>query len=117
MIDLNEMRSLLAEGVEMRSPTEDEVLELRKYCRSLNAKISVKQHKTAKGVTAEVRGPYGKEWGPKGETFVNISQWLVNNGWVQWPEGDTGWLDNMRNNATKYDAFYDIGLLMKRGRP
>lgn len=115
-MDLNEMRELLAEGVEMRSPSEDEVVELRKFCRSNHSKLSVKQHKVAKGTSVDIYPPHG-EFKAAGEVFVSVSQWLVNNGWVQWPSGDTEWLDNMRANATKYDAFYPIGNLMKRGRP
>lgn len=104
------------ERATMRSPTEDEVKALRDFVREVGGKgYSVKQHKTVKGTSVGIHPPYPAPSSGSGAVWVKVAKWLIQNGWVQFPGGDTDYLEKQQSAAEKYDAFYGLGNLMMKG--
>lgn len=98
----------------MRSPTDEEVAEMRSFVKSvIKGKVSMAANKTAKGTSLRITLPPDTKAG--GAEFVKVAQWLVDHDWVQWPGGDQDYLRNQQKAAKEHDAFYAIGNLMKRG--
>jgi hypothetical protein len=96
-------------AAESRDPTPQEVAELRKYVRTV-LKTNVTPHTSKDGVTVTVLKPQGEA---SGDQYVRVVDYLIKNGWVSWPSGDTKTLVEQKANAEKYDAFYNISLLRK----
>jgi hypothetical protein len=96
-------------AAESRDPTPQEVAELRKYVRTV-LKTNVTPHTSKDGVTVTVLKPQGEA---SGDQYVQVVDYLISNGWVSWPSGDTKTLVEQKANAAKYDAFYNIALLRK----
>jgi hypothetical protein len=100
----------------LRSPSDDEVKALRDFVREVGGKgYSVKQNKTVQGASVKVSPPYPLPESGGGAIWVKIAKWLIQNGWVQFPDGGTEYLEKQQAAAEKYDSFYALGNLMKRG--
>lgn len=94
---------------ETRDPTPQEVSELRKFVRTV-LKTNVTPHTSKEGTTVTILKPQGDA---SGDQYVRVVDYLIKNGWVSWPSGDTKTLVDQRANAKKFDAFYNIALLKK----
>ncbi len=94
---------------ESRDPTPQEVAELRKFVRTV-LKTNVTPHTSKDGTTVTILKPQGEA---SGDQYVQVVDYLIANGWVSWPAGNTKTLVEQRANAAKYDAFYNIALLKK----
>jgi hypothetical protein len=55
------------------------------------------------------RPPYPSKGG--GDSLIRIVGYLIENGWVTFPEGDTSSLETLAKNAEKFNAFYPLGNL------
>lgn len=96
-------------AAETRDPTPQEVSELRNFVRTV-VKTSVTPNKSKEGVTVSIVKPPGAA---TGDQYARVVDYLIKNGWVSWPSGDTKTLEAQKENAKKYDAFYSIALLKK----
>ena len=99
-------------GVDMRSPTPEEIQSLRKFVNTVIKGASVKAYKSSPKAktTVEIRPPYPSKGG--GDSLVRIVGYLIENGWVTFPYGDTSSLETLAKNAEKFNAFYPLGNLM-----
>jgi len=105
------MEALLNERVvSLRSPTKDEIQELKKFVRSVNKRLRVKQHKTVDLTTLRVEYAENDQPDGLGEDYVKVVKWLNDQRWVQFPSGTAGYLGHLKN-APQYNAFYAIGAL------
>lgn len=111
-----DMEALLNERtkvVAFRSPTKDEIKELKKFVRSVNKDIRVNQHKVV-GLTTFTVSNY--EPGDNlGKEFVKVAKWLLSKGWIQTTSGDTSFLRNQQRAALQYNAFYSLAGLAFEG--
>lgn len=96
-------------AAETRDPTPQEVSELRKFVRTV-VNTNVQTHTSRDGTTVSVLKPRSNG---TGDQYIQIVNYLIANGWVSWPSGDSKYLEAMLANAKRYDAFYNLALLKK----